>query len=250
MIYARKTVFSVDRTVPAIIIEPVQQGDTLIYDSNTGSFTDVPMSEALPVVNTGTGARILDITNNTLTVKGLTAGSNISIVDDGSTITISDKSTYLVDTIADLSALTPANGATAFVADIGTGIPALFVYDGAWIISNPNVNSQMLLSHTTIAYSQSSPITLITLPSQAVITSLEVSVMIPFNGSSPSLTIGTSATPDLLMDANSVDISQAGTFINEANSILPSGTQVINAYFNNTDATQGTIIIFISYLLM
>jgi hypothetical protein len=94
--FASRSVFVVGRTAPVILTQSPNQGDLLIYNKKEGVFVNVPAlgngtpgSGAININNTGTGYELASAgANSTLNVKSLAAGSNITLTDDGQTITI------------------------------------------------------------------------------------------------------------------------------------------------------------------
>lgn len=96
-VFASRSVFVVGRTAPAILTQTPVKGDLLVYDEVLGAFKNVPAvgsggSGAINIDNTGTGYQLASAGSGpdgaTLNVKTLAAGSNITLTDDGQTITI------------------------------------------------------------------------------------------------------------------------------------------------------------------
>jgi hypothetical protein len=96
-VFASRSVFVVGRTAPAILTQTPVKGDLLVYDDVLGAFKNVPAvgtggNGAINIDNTGTGYELASAGSGpdgaTLNVKTLAAGSNITLTDDGQTITI------------------------------------------------------------------------------------------------------------------------------------------------------------------
>ena len=251
-LYARKTVFAVDRSVPVIFTEPVNSGDTLVFDPDMGVFTNEAFSSAITLTNTGTGTPLASFDINQLKIKSLAGGSNITLSDDGHTITINNSSTAIVADMDALNALTPSsdNGRTALVLDAGDSQPGFFVFNGTWLSAGGGSGGQINLAHVDFDYTSGSTINITTIPASGVIISTSVSINTTFNGSPPSLSIGTPDIENLLIDPTEVDLTQLRTFKDDTTFILPdSGNQVINAYFTSNGSTHGQATIFVFYSL-
>ena len=252
-IYATKTVFAVQRTIPAILTQPVSNNDILIFNAESGVFSNESIAEAIDISNTGTGSPLASIAGNTISVKSLAGGSNISLVDDGLTVTINNDSTAIVANMTALSALGPTSdvGRSALVIDTGAGQPGLFVWNGSWISAGGSGAGGMSLTHVNFSHSSSSPLSITTLPASAVILTTQVAIGTAFNGSPAStVTVGTPAENNMLMTTDEIDTTQVKSFIDDTYFILPSGgNQQINAYFSFNGATQGAGTIFILYSL-
>jgi hypothetical protein len=96
--FASRSVFVVGRTAPAILTQTPNQGDVLIWNASEGVFVNVPAvgtnGAAININNTGVGYELASAGTpaGTLDIKSLAAGSNITLTDDGQTITINSTS--------------------------------------------------------------------------------------------------------------------------------------------------------------
>lgn len=208
-VFASTSVFVLGRTAPAILTQTVQEGETLVYDASQGVFVNSKAlasdgSGLINIQNTGTGDQLATVVGNTLQEKTLAAGTNITLVDDGNTITI--------------------NGTSATT----TGFVSLV--------------------YRTLTYS--SGITdLISLPAGSIILSTEIAVLSPFDGS-PTLTIGTATTPDLLVMNSEIDLTVAESYKDDVSFVLPGvGNQEIQSFFTANGATTGQFSIFLEYFI-
>ena len=138
-LYASKTAFSVEPTVPVLLGQQVNNNDILVYDATSGFFTNASFGSTLLIDNTGIGVDLASIASNTISVKTLQGGSNITLDDNGSTVTINNSSTAIVANMAALTALGPSSdiGASALVLNTGFAQPGLFIWNGTWITAEP-----------------------------------------------------------------------------------------------------------------
>jgi len=123
----------------------------------------------------------------------------------------------------------PATGMTADVAftlpaDDGTPgqVPQT---DGSgnlsWVSAGSTADC-MHINSTTIAYGDTSPVSLFTLPANAVVEKVKVIVDTAFNGTAPILSIGVSGTPSKYMGTTQNDLKGTAGDIYEVN----PGTEV------------------------
>ena len=94
-IFGARGVFTTGRTIPAILTQKVRQGETVIFDAREGVFVNAPALGFGPnskglinVTNLGIGDPLSSVSGNSLKLKSLAAGTNVTLSDDGNTITI------------------------------------------------------------------------------------------------------------------------------------------------------------------
>lgn len=152
----------------------------------------------------------------------------------------------------------PTSGMTAAVtltlpADAGTNGYVLQT-DGAgnlsWVAqsSPPSVTSKITVDTTTLAFGASSPVSMFTLPANAVVLKVAVIIDTVFDGT-PSLQIGISGTTDKYMTSSSVDLtSGAGDrWESNPNNAAVGTTEAIIATYSAGSATQGSARLLVEY---
>jgi hypothetical protein len=207
-IFGAQSVFVLGRTPPAILSQKVNEGDSLYWDSVQGVFVNKKAlatdgSGMINLSNTGTGDPLASVSGNTLKEKSLAAGTNITLFDDGQTITIS---------------------------------------------SSAATSGYVSVVYRTLDFT-SGTTDLVTLPSSAIILSTEIAVLSAFDGT-PTLTIGTPATHDLLIENDDIDLTASTSFKEDASFILPNtGVQDLKSYLVANGATHGQFSVFIEYFV-
>lgn len=101
--------------------------------------------------------------------------------------------------------------------------------------------------YTTVLYTQTSPVPIITLPGNSVVLSTQVTVNSPFNGTTPTLNVGINSDQDLLIEANEIDLTTVDVFKDSSNTILGSGSQQVFVYPSFGASTAGSATIFVQY---
>lgn len=113
--------------------------------------------------------------------------------------------------------------------------------------SSPGPTGHTLLPAAYFNWNDTSPVTLATANSSWIITSLTVVVLAPFNGSGAQASVGTIASPSLLMAAADMDITVNVTYQNEPSQPVSSGIPIAAFITPGSGATQGRCMIFIEY---
>lgn len=152
----------------------------------------------------------------------------------------------------------PATGMTAavnftFPATVGTAGQAMTI-DGssgqmAWTTVAAG-SDKMVVDTTNIAFGTISPLTLFTLPANAVVEVVRVIVGTPFNGA-PAVSIGIAGTTSKYMGATQVDLmAAANTVFEVAPGVTPVGTtEALIATYSGGGATVGAGRIEIDYVV-
>lgn len=210
-ILAQRGVFTLGRTIPAILTQQVLQGQTVAFDAYEGVFVNVPAlgtgsngNGLINLQNTGSGVPLSTVAGNLLSIKSLVAGANITLVDNGQTVTIN-------------SSAIPTSG---YVSVYNT-----------------------ILDYT------SGTTDLLTLPEGSIILSTEIAVMTAFNGT-PTLTLGTAVDPNLLVEDSDIDLTSVMSYKDDVSFVMPgTGDQIIQSFFTANGATQGQFSVFVEYFI-
>lgn len=90
------------------------------------------------------------------------------------------------------------------------------------------------------AFGDASPRTLFTTTASSLVMGVSVNVTTPFNGAAPSLRIGTTAQPELLLAATQLDLTVATEFEVNPNLILSAAQAVVMTLVPGAGCTQGS----------
>lgn len=99
----------------------------------------------------------------------------------------------------------------------------------------------------TLAFNTSSPLSLLTLPIGYGIKSILVNVTTPFNGTTPTLSIGISGTTDKYVATSDLDLTVMGAFPLELASNSATVQESVIGTFSSGSSTAGTAEITITY---
>lgn len=92
---------------------------------------------------------------------------------------------------------------------------------------------------TPFAYGDASPRALFVTAAASLVLAVSVNITTPFNGTAPSLRIGTAAQPELLLAASQLDLSVATEFEVNPNLVLGAVQEVLITLVPGAGATQG-----------
>lgn len=167
--------------------------------------------------------------------------------------------TTVVPNISARNSLSPLVGDQAHVINKGDGEWGLYLYDGsAWIqISNADsatTDAKTLVTEFVMPLTGNvTTQTLGNISSGRKITSVSVDVNEVLSGftSTPSVTVGTLASPDLFMDANTSVLTEPSVFITNPEYVHDStNTQDLIAYatINHYGAISGNVVVKLTYI--
>lgn len=119
----------------------------------------------------------------------------------------------------------------------------------AWA-SAGNTADKVTTDTTSLAFGSSSPLTLFTLPANAVVRKVQVAIDTPFNGT-PSLSVGISGTTSKYMGATDVDLTGAAGTVYE---VVPglaadSSSEALIATYAAGSASAGAARILVDYVI-
>jgi len=142
----------------------------------------------------------------------------------------------------------PASGMTAAVTltlptDDGSASQVLQT-DGDGVLSWASAGStasSVKCDTTTIAYNDSSPISLLTLPASSIVHQVEVVLDTPFDGTSPTLAVGVSGTTSKFMGATDNDLKGTAKDRYVTNPGETAGADVMIATLAPSTASTGSI---------
>jgi|WetSurSiteA1Bulk_404760.scaffolds.fasta_scaffold72821_1 hypothetical protein len=150
----------------------------------------------------------------------------------------------------------PSSGMGAAVTltlpvDDGTASQVLQT-DGNGVLSWASAGTTADLVHvnsTTIAYGDSSPVSLFTLPANAVVHNVEIIIDTPFNAGSPTMSVGVSGTASKYMATS--DINLKGTakdrYMVHPGETPSGGTEDLIATFAKDTSTAGSVRVLVNY---
>ena len=162
-------------------------------------------------------------------------------------------STYVVQNITALNALSALPGDTCFVTDMGDGNWAMYIkiIDGTWVRFADKPSSETDAQSIEVAVNAQSPASAVihTITDGRRVSFVTVSVSDAFDGT-PSITVGDTGQNDRLMTADLSDLTIVGDY-----SATPAYTYSNNGqdtdicyYFEANGCTQGNAIVSITYV--
>jgi hypothetical protein len=224
---------------------PPQINDTLVWDgsnwvpgavaSSLGDLTDVDTSTTTP----GNGDAL--VFNGT---SGKWEPLDIGVAPSSS-------NTYVVNTIAERNALSPAIGDQVFVRTGTDGEWQLWLWEGSayYLISSKDTSEtdsntiEALVTPLTV-----SPVLLGNISEGSRVTVVTVEVTQAFDGT-PALTVGDALDSARLMTNNMLDLGVVGTYTVTTDYVYSNITDTdINGYFNAGGSTVGEARILVSYV--
>jgi hypothetical protein len=263
-IYARRNFVIANFGPNVLLTQPLTNGQVLVYNAQLGSFINQPGSELFTASNLGTGIPVFaEKQGSDFEFNSLIAGPNVQLANVDGNIQISatgsttSSSILVVNNIADRNALTVPDGTLVFVKDTGTGTMEYAFYmwsatASAWVTlgTQESANSDANTFTYTISAGSATKIPLGYISSGHRAVDVSVSVLLPFNGISPTLTIGDDTNGAAsLMTANDNDLTNEGEYNSSANFVYSGSLDtLINAYFNSGSSTVGQAIIIVSYV--
>jgi len=97
------------------------------------------------------------------------------------------------------------------------------------------------------AYGDASPLTIYTAPENQLIKQITLIVLTAFNGSAPTVSIGTTASPALLMATAENNLAVIGSFETSPNETISAGTQIKVFITPGAGASAGQCGVLIEY---
>lgn len=139
-------------------------------------------------------------------------------------------------------ATAPSNGQVLTVSNYASGVITL-----GWTSSSGNPNA-IVLESTALAFGDTSPKTMFTLPANAVVRKVAVVVDTAFNGT-PSLSVGVSGTTSKYLATNQVDLTAGAATVFEVDPGLAAdgSAESLIATYSAGSATAGAARILVEY---
>lgn len=100
---------------------------------------------------------------------------------------------------------------------------------------------------TTLAFGASSPVTLFTLPANAIIDKVQVIVDTAFNGTAPTLSIGIAGNTSKYTGTGDVDLKTTNMYEVEPGLVSVGSTEALIATYSADSSSAGSARIIISY---
>lgn len=100
---------------------------------------------------------------------------------------------------------------------------------------------------TSLAFGASSPVTMFTLPANAVIEKVTVIVDTAFNGTAPTVTVGISGTATKYSGASDVDLKTVGQYIVHNSLVSVGTTEALIATYAADSSSAGAARILVDY---
>lgn len=145
------------------------------------------------------------------------------------------------------------SGAVTLTLPTSDGSPnQVMATDGSGVLSWVSAASTAqcaTVDTTTVNYNSSSPVTGFTLPANAVVDEVEVIVDTPFEGTSPTLTLGTSGTPAKYLGTTDSDLTAAAKtrFVVHPNEAAVGATEDLQIAVGGSDLTAGSARVLVKY---
>lgn len=125
----------------------------------------------------------------------------------------------------------------------------VYVYDadgGTWVDAGSAYTANKINKHfrAALAFGTSSPLAIGTPPANSIVSKLIVDVTEAFDGTAPTLNIGTAGTADLYMDETEIDLTTIGTYIVDIYKLDVAGTAAQAIYVPDSSAAGAADILF------
>lgn len=208
--------------------------------------------------------------NQTNSVESYVAGNWANLISVANTPSVGDvvtwngtqpvwqktTQTYVVPNIAARNALTPIVGDLCYVNNSFDGEWALFICVNIspvqWVeVANlDSTQSDSKTRQVLINFSDTSPVTISNISNNTRVSWVLVEVLVPFNGTSPTLTVGDDGLPNRLLTSGDVDLTTAGVYVTNPTHYYTGLTSDldIRAYFNFGGSTAGQATVTISWI--
>lgn len=122
--------------------------------------------------------------------------------------------------------------------------------DGSGVLSwvaNGSAAGGVIIDTTALAFGTASPLTLFTLPANAVVRKITVYVDTAFNGTTPQVTVGISGTTAKYSAAGDVDLKTVGAYVIVPEQIPAGTTEALIATYTASGSSAGAARIVIEY---
>ncbi len=138
----------------------------------------------------------------------------------------------------------PTPGTANFVLQTnGAGVTS-------WV-ANSGATNQVTTDTTTLAFGTTSPLALFTLPVNAIVSAVRVTVDTPFTGGTPSLSVGITGTTSKYLSSTQVDLTAAAQSIFESypGRAAIGATEALLATYAANSASAGAARIEVDYVI-
>ena len=125
--------------------------------------------------------------------------------------------------------------------------PTHFIFDGDDLRVNSNaIESLVKNARDNITYSSPQNNTIITIPAYGIVTKVIVDISTAFDGSSPTLNIGSYSIIDKLVYSGDLDLTSQNTYVFHMHKKSTS-SQLYLAFFDGGGSTTGELDIYLEY---
>lgn len=135
----------------------------------------------------------------------------------------------------------PSPGMALTVDDYTGGVITL-----AWTTIASGTD-KVITDTTSLAFGSSSPVTMFTLPANAVIHFVKVIVDTVFNGTAPTLSVGISGTASKYLGTSDVDLKTTGIYEVDPGIVADASSEALIATYAADSSSAGAARILISY---
>lgn len=216
-IYARRN-WVISQFGPNIVLtQPLVGGQVLLYDALKGSFINAPAQDV-----PGSSAVI--------TVDNITQRNALSGLSDGTLVFVKDT----------------GNGSNEYAMYMWSTTTLTWLTIATQDSANTDANTFTF----TLNYNSPTTIDLGKISAGHRAVTVSISVLVPFNGATPTVTIGddTNGSSDL-MSTSENDLEATGEYQSSGNFVYPPGDEtVVKAYYNSGGSTIGQAVIIVSYV--
>jgi hypothetical protein len=188
-----------------------QEGAIAICNESVGSFTDTYLYR-LDTWNT-------DVATSTWTEIVPSEGNSMAITD------------------------TTSGGSPTYTAE------HMYIYDadgGTWVDVGSAYTADAITKsfRAALVFGTSSPLAIGTPAANSIVTQVMVDVTEAFDGTAPTLNVGTAGTADLYMDETEIDLTTIGTYIVDIYKLDGGGTAAQAVYVPDSSAAGAATILF------
>jgi hypothetical protein len=159
---------------------------------------------------------------------------------------------YQVNTIAERDALIGVNiGDQVRVNNVGNNRWGLFIYStgNVWslISTQEAVATDAQTINLIVNYNSTSPTQIVQVLSGTKIIEATIRVITPFNGTTPTITIGGTSSNDSVMAINHSDLKTIGFYEKSSEFVYPVDS-IVNYYLNTSGSTAGSLELTLTYV--
>lgn len=256
-IYSRKNLVINTGGTNALFLTPPTNGSVLVFDASNGSFINAS-NIVVGAENLGTGSQIFETNNDgNLEFNSLIEGANVTLTEVAGGIVISAATTagttMIVADIAARDALVGIGaGQQVYVESDADGEGALYLWNGSvWVLlgTQDSAHTDAKTLTNTVNFNSPSSNSMGNVSPGGRVVLVTVNVLVPFNGVSPTLTVGDDDNGhDIHMEADLNDLTVSGKYVSEGTFIY-SGSEdtLIKIYLSSGGSTVGQAQVSLTY---